>query len=178
MHRILWAAVIAALLLCSIVTVSYAQSTPTKAPIIAIGTVIRDANLRAGPGTNFAIVGGVKAGDKLNIVGTNAAKSWYNLDTGAWIAAFLVNLPSGTGTPPPTTPGTPTPMPPAPPTATPTPTGSDCHSSYSPCVPIASDADCASGSGNGPVYVEGPVKVIGPDVYDLDRDGDGWGCEK
>jgi hypothetical protein len=55
----------------------------------------------------------------------------------------------------------------------------DCHPSYTgKCVPIASDVDCAGGSGNGPVYVRGPVYVVGPDEYDLDRDGDGIGCEK
>jgi hypothetical protein len=45
------------------------------------------------------------------------------------------------------------------------------------CVPIASDVDCAGGSGNGPAYVNGPVKVVGTDIYDLDRDGNGIGCE-
>lgn len=45
------------------------------------------------------------------------------------------------------------------------------------CVPIASDVDCAGGSGNGPAYVRGPVYVVGSDVYDLDRDGDGVACE-
>ena len=45
------------------------------------------------------------------------------------------------------------------------------------CVPIASDVDCAGGSGNGPAYVQGPVRVVGTDIYDLDRDGDGIGCE-
>jgi hypothetical protein len=45
------------------------------------------------------------------------------------------------------------------------------------CVPIASDVDCAGGSGNGPAYVQGPVKVIGTDIYGLDSDGDGIGCE-
>jgi resuscitation-promoting factor RpfB len=45
------------------------------------------------------------------------------------------------------------------------------------CVPIASDVDCAGGSGNGPAYVKGPVTVIGSDIYDLDRDGDGVGCD-
>lgn len=42
---------------------------------------------------------------------------------------------------------------------------------------IASDIDCLGGSGNGPAYVTGPVKVVGRDIYDLDRDGNGWGCE-
>jgi len=46
------------------------------------------------------------------------------------------------------------------------------------CVPIASDVDCAGGSGNGPAYVQGPVYVVGNDIYDLDSDGDGVGCEK
>ncbi|HUQ35575.1 MAG TPA: hypothetical protein VM144_04280 [Aestuariivirga sp.] len=45
------------------------------------------------------------------------------------------------------------------------------------CVPIASDVDCAGGSGNGPEYVQGPVTVVGNDIYGLDRDGDGIGCE-
>lgn len=54
---------------------------------------------------------------------------------------------------------------------------SNCNSNYSGCVPNASDVDCASGSGNGPAYVAGPVYVTGYDVYGLDRDGDGVGCE-
>lgn len=52
----------------------------------------------------------------------------------------------------------------------------NCHPSYTPCVPNASDVDCLGGSGNGPEYT-GRVTVIGPDVYDLDRDGNGIGCE-
>lgn len=53
----------------------------------------------------------------------------------------------------------------------------ECDPNYSGCVPIASDVDCAGGSGDGPAYVKGPVKVIGKDIYRLDRDGDGIGCE-
>ena len=59
---------------------------------------------------------------------------------------------------------------------------SDCDPNYEnpPCVPIASDVDCAGGKGNGPAYVKGPVrvKVIGIDPYGLDRDKDGIGCER
>lgn len=55
---------------------------------------------------------------------------------------------------------------------------SSCDSNYSgACVPVASDVDCASGSGNGPAYVNGPVYVTGYDHYDLDRDGNGVACE-
>ena len=58
-----------------------------------------------------------------------------------------------------------------------TDTGSQCDPNYSGCVPIASDVDCAGGSGNGPAYVRGTVKVIGTDIYNLDVDGDGLACE-
>jgi hypothetical protein len=54
---------------------------------------------------------------------------------------------------------------------------SSCSPNYSGCVPIASDVDCAGGSGNGPAYASGPFNVIGYDIYDLDRDGNGVGCE-
>jgi hypothetical protein len=53
---------------------------------------------------------------------------------------------------------------------------SGCDPNYSGCVPVASDVDCAGGGGNGPAYVSGPVRVIGTDIYDLDRDGDGVAC--
>jgi hypothetical protein len=62
----------------------------------------------------------------------------------------------------------PPPPPPPPPT---------CDPNYSPCVPIASDVDCLGGGGNGPAYVQGPVTVIGTDIYGLDTDHDGIGCE-
>ena len=54
---------------------------------------------------------------------------------------------------------------------------SECDPNYSGCVPIASDVDCAGGKGNGPAYVKGPVRVIGQDIYKLDGDRDGIGCE-
>ncbi|WP_225997976.1 G5 domain-containing protein [Myceligenerans pegani] len=72
--------------------------------------------------------------------------------------------------------GTRTPPPPPPPEPE-EPEPSNCDPNYSGCVPISSDVDCAGGSGNGPAYVSGPVRVIGSDVYGLDSDGDGVGCE-
>lgn len=55
----------------------------------------------------------------------------------------------------------------------------DCHPSYEgACVPAGvSDVDCAGGEGNGPYHVRGPIHVVGPDEYELDRDGDGIACE-
>jgi hypothetical protein len=52
-----------------------------------------------------------------------------------------------------------------------------CDSNYGGCVPIASDVDCGGGSGNGPAYQYGSVQVVGSDIYDLDADGDGYGCD-
>jgi hypothetical protein len=53
----------------------------------------------------------------------------------------------------------------------------NCDPNYSGCLdPNASDYDCIGGSGDGPRYT-GAVRVLGDDHYDLDRDGDGVGCE-
>lgn len=75
--------------------------------------------------------------------------------------------------------GTYRPPPPPPPEPEPEPEQqAGCDSNYDGgCVPIDSDVDCAGGSGNGPSYVTGPVTVVGTDVYGLDRDSDGIGCE-
>ncbi|GAA3008229.1 hypothetical protein GCM10010483_61560 [Actinokineospora diospyrosa] len=64
------------------------------------------------------------------------------------------------------------------PTTTVAKPASNCNPNYSPCVPNASDVDCAGGSGNGPAYVKGPIRIIGSDPYKLDADGDGIACEK
>jgi endonuclease YncB( thermonuclease family) len=67
----------------------------------------------------------------------------------------------------------------APPATTTAPPAQNCHSSYTgACLLVGiGDYDCAGGSGNGPNYVQGPVYVGGYDEFDLDRDGDGVGCE-
>ena len=62
-------------------------------------------------------------------------------------------------------------------TAKPAPQASNnCTPGYSPCLPPASDYDCAGGSGDGPQYT-GFVRVTGSDPYGLDADNDGYGCE-
>lgn len=64
------------------------------------------------------------------------------------------------------------------PTTTTSAPAQPCHPSYvGECVPVGvADVDCRGGSGDGPYYV-GRVTVVGPDVYGLDRDKDGIGCE-
>lgn len=78
---------------------------------------------------------------------------------------------------PPTTAPPPTPPPTVAPELRPPPAPENCTPGYSPCVAVASDVDCAGGSGDGPVYVSGPVTVTGSDPYGLDSDGDGVACE-
>lgn len=68
------------------------------------------------------------------------------------------------------------PEPVAPTPIVPEPISNACDPNYSPCVPIDTDVDCAGGGGNGPSYLNGSATVIGVDVYDLDRDGDGIAC--
>jgi resuscitation-promoting factor RpfB len=53
---------------------------------------------------------------------------------------------------------------------------SNCTPGYSPCLPPAPDYDCLGGSGDGPAYT-GIVRVTGSDLYGLDADGEGVGCE-
>jgi endonuclease YncB( thermonuclease family) len=55
-----------------------------------------------------------------------------------------------------------------------TPDGCD---GYSPCLSPAPDYDCAGGSGDGPAYTQGPIRVTGSDPYELDSDGNGIACE-
>lgn len=63
--------------------------------------------------------------------------------------------------------------------APPPPPAPSCDPNYADaCVPIASDVDCAWGTGDGPAYFDGVARVVGSDVYGLDRDGDGYACER
>ena len=64
--------------------------SPTETPTPVLPTADRNANLRAGPGTNYPKAGQVSVGDELEIVGKTADGSWYKLAGGLWIASFLV----------------------------------------------------------------------------------------
>ncbi len=73
-----------------------ATAIPTATAIISTTsavtgtTALRNANLRAGPGTNYAIVGNVRSADRLAVQGQTSDGTWYQLGDGRWIAAFLV----------------------------------------------------------------------------------------
>jgi len=64
------------------------RATITKAISV---TVLRNANLRSGPGTTYQIVGNAKMGQQIDIVACNPGCTWYQLSGAAWIASFLVS---------------------------------------------------------------------------------------
>jgi len=61
---------------------------------------------------------------------------------------------------------------------TPDASSDECDPNYEgACLdPNSADYDCEGSSGDGPDYV-GRVDVVGDDLYDLDRDGDGVACD-
>ncbi len=53
-------------------------------------TSLVNANLRAGPGVEFELLGGTVTGQVLTVVGRNADASWLRLDNTGWVRADLV----------------------------------------------------------------------------------------
>jgi hypothetical protein len=156
-------------------------NTPAAKTLIIIGSVLSSALvLCCGVGT-VATVFGPKAKPSVSTSTTAPGRAVEAAHPG--VATYTSADPTtssaaATQTPTAATPSTskattkPAPPPPPPPST------QRCDPNYSgACVPIASDVDCAGGSGNGPAYVRGPVYVIGRDIYDLDSDNDGVGCE-
>ena len=120
------------------------------------------------PAECLIAIGDVQSGTR------TLAQATYEQECGALPAGVVLEATTTTTTlPPPTTTTTVRP----PPTTAATQPPRSCDPNYSGCVPIDSDVDCAGGSGNGPSYVSGPVQVTGTDIYGLDADNDGYGCE-
>src|SRR5262245_10240943 len=59
------------------------------------GEVNAVSNIRSGPGLQYPVVDQAQPGEVVTVVGCNEDCSWFQLDNGNWIAAFLVDL-SGT----------------------------------------------------------------------------------
>ncbi len=66
-------------------------ATPIPTPVPVVGTINRNANLRAGPGVGYTKVGLARMGTTVTIIGTDEAGDWYRLATDEWVAAFLVD---------------------------------------------------------------------------------------
>lgn len=149
-------------------------SIPSNGP-----TVKTAANLRAGPGTNYAKNGSAAVGQALDIIGRNTAGDWYQLASGAWIAAFLVsNAPASI----PVAAVVPTPavVAPSPVRAVAVPTARGLPAA------AASDCDCDHGNTlNCDDFTDWDAQACylrcmelkKIDVHGLDRDSDGNACE-
>lgn len=66
--------------------------TPVPAPATP-ATASTAANLRGAPNLDSEVVGGAAEGETLTITGQSADGAWYQLQSGAWIFAQLVNNP-------------------------------------------------------------------------------------
>lgn len=71
------------------------QVPPTPTPQPQLATVVTQANLRAAPNLDAAIVGAAQVSDQISIIGQTADAQWFLLDTHAWIFAQLVGTPPG-----------------------------------------------------------------------------------
>lgn len=62
-----------------------------REPTVFVGNGV--ANLRAGPGTQFAVIGQMQPGDRLPILGSNPDRTWWQVQTAdgpAWVANEVV----------------------------------------------------------------------------------------
>ncbi len=89
------------------------SSSPKATPDPSLAYANTNANLRAGPSTDFGLVGGLNKGDSVQPVARTIDGSWLQLRRGAWIYAPLLNgvnpdLPIATDVPPTPIPPTPT----------------------------------------------------------------------
>lgn len=137
-----------------------APSTVAAAPSTSPGAVTTGP----APATTAAVAAGAAAGVEADVPATRPAPRTTTPRATAARTSFPAPPPSSRRTSPA-------------PKAEKEPDPSGCDPNYSGCVPIASDVDCAGGSGNGPRYVRGPVRVLGSDIYGLDANHDGVGCE-
>lgn len=157
-----------------------AAPVPTPAPEpVAVPDVrglpaAQARTLLAGLGLRSRLVYARTARYAAGTVVTQSHGTDRRLNPGSVVTLTIAQPPPVVVTPKPT----PRPVPTPPPAPAPDPQPA-CHPSYAgACLdPDASDYDCVGGSGNGPKYT-GRVRVVGPDVFGLDADHDGIGCER
>lgn len=75
----------------------FSTPMPTPAPVTGAAAVqVQSLNLRAGPGTEYQVVGAAKQGDKLPILGRNLQSTWFRVQVAgvgeAWVFAQLVTV--------------------------------------------------------------------------------------
>lgn len=69
-----------------LITIAVLFAIPTPCRAQQTVQVVRACNLRSGPGTSYARVGGVRKGDVLGVWASQP--EWYQVGQGVWIAVF------------------------------------------------------------------------------------------
>ncbi len=77
------------------------SDTPTPSPtppvIGRVASVQAAVNMRAGPGTSFAVIRGVPSNTDVIVLATDESRRWYNIrledGTEGWMAADLISIP-------------------------------------------------------------------------------------
>lgn len=75
-------------------------ATPT--PVTAQAAALRSANVRAGPGTQYAVIGGLKPKEAVTLIGRNNKQTWLLVRTAqleGWVLASLLKTGKTTGLP-------------------------------------------------------------------------------
>ena len=90
-----WIGIAAILLSASMMVVQVPQVQAFPATVVSGSGV----NVRSGPGTNFAIIGGFGNGARVNVVSTSGG--WYQISGGGWISSSYTSTGNsgGGGTP-------------------------------------------------------------------------------
>jgi hypothetical protein len=78
--------------------------SPTPQTLGAVNFTSPTANLRSGPGQNFAVITGVKAGTQVIVLGLDSSKNWYNVrlmddSHEGWLSTTLVTVSNTTTIP-------------------------------------------------------------------------------
>lgn len=154
-----------------------------------------DANLRLGPGTDYEVVGVLKNGDSLNIIGRNSDSSWWQVSTQngeAWVATGIVvahnvtdnvpvqeppPLPASVPTLPPPTTSAPTAIA-VPATLPPTATAASAPPPQQAVCNCTSDTvNCSGNKSFGRQCHAYCLSIGAGDIHRLDNDDDGAACE-
>jgi hypothetical protein len=165
-------------------------ATPPAMPAPIGPTANSDSPLYSGPDATYTVVGEVKVGDPLTIIGRHTEGTWYLLANGQWLPNAVVDnaplalplvfptvtpIPSATPTITPTPPPTDTPE--ASPSPTPTPTSLDAPV----CDCSADTYDCLgnifANRGEAQRCFEYCFRQKGIDIHLLDPNLNGLACE-
>lgn len=182
------------------VTVIVKPVEPSEIQYNEKAVVLSPANLRSGPGVTYAVVGGARKGEVLDLAAKTSDGTWYKTVGGGWIYADLVQIAHNGGAAP-----TMTPMPtgtavvqdggPAPtnlpiirndvnPTATPIPTQVPPQATstpvfVAPCGCEGNQYNCGNFSTHSEAQAcfDYCVSTGAGDIHGLDADDDGLACE-